>query len=274
MKRMNEAKRMTFSWIIILLIPFITTSRSTSFPVLVDAWTIRSTPTDRISTTKISNQLVEKLLQQQQQQSGQGYSTKEEQELKEEISSLANSLIEQRVAFDPNQSLNGLLYVSQVLDGPEPFWKKLGVPFNSIPKQLVRTKKNDSDSDNSNNSSGRQRRNIQGQQYTYSDGDDDSNKETNGNSVINYAEIFGPGTSLSHWNIHRLFVVVVVVVICQSNHCCSFWIEQFLFVATLQVLVGNGVKAYILSPLRYMCIMPDDVLFLLICVSLFSSLLW
>lgn len=75
---------------------------------------------------------------------------------KTKLQALVEQLVDAKVTFDPTLCLDGPLFVSTVVDGPEPLWEKLGT-FLPI-------------------------RNIQGQQYQY----DEENM-----SVINYAEVLG-----------------------------------------------------------------------------------
>ena len=116
-------------------------------PLFVKLATKQSTFTSEIA--QISDALVQQLL------------LPSDRRQKDQISSLAQQLVQAKVSFDPNQCLDGPLYFSNVLEGPSPLWEKLGIPFIS--------------------------QNLQGQQYAY------NAKEK---SVINYAEIFGSGTRM------------------------------------------------------------------------------
>lgn len=118
-------------------------------PVLVKKLPFSQSASLSSKVSQISKELVQHLLL----PSGQRQ--------EDQISSLAQQLVQAKVSFDPAECLDGPLYFSNVLEGPSPLWSKLGIPFIS--------------------------NNLQGQQYTYTDQE---------KSVINYAEIFGSGTSL------------------------------------------------------------------------------
>lgn len=124
-------------------------------PVLMRLPSSQSTISSEIA--EISTELVQQLL------------LPSEQRQEDQISSLAQQLVQAKVSFNPNECLDGPLYFSNVLEGPSPLWEKIGI-LSFISK------------------------NLQGQQYTYND------KER---SVINYAEIFGSGTLKLQWFWHH-----------------------------------------------------------------------
>ena len=76
-----------------------------------------------------------------------------------QIKQLVDELVAAQVVFDPVECLDGnSLFVSTVIEGPTPLWETMGAKFFD---------------------------NVQGQKYTYTP----ENK-----SVVNYAEVCGPGT--------------------------------------------------------------------------------
>ena len=110
-----------------------------------------------INTKEASNELISLLIKRRR---GRINNNDEER-----ISSLVNTLTSARVQFDPSSCLDGPLFVSNVVAGPPPLWKRFGI-------------KNGASNSGERNDIG----NIQGQQYVYLDDE---------KSVVNYAEIFG-----------------------------------------------------------------------------------
>ena len=78
------------------------------------------------------------------------------------IDELVNLLVAEEVWFDPKECLHGPLFVSYVQSGPSPLWARLGLAWT---------------------------KNRQGQQYWFNDPE-------RGNSVVNYAEVFGKGKDM------------------------------------------------------------------------------
>lgn len=108
----------------------------------------------RRKTREISDELISLL----QREEG---NRKDRQERAKTIRALVQQLVDARVTFEPRVCLNdAILYKSHVVDGPsKPLWEQLGSLFSF-----------------------REGGNLQGQQYNFDD-----------KTVVNYAEIFGPG---------------------------------------------------------------------------------
>ena len=141
-----------------------------------------STRQSSSSTKVLSEKLCQLLLAKRQ---GNNKQTKDALE----INSLVDKLISAKVVFDPAECLDGnCLFVSTVVEGPTPLWESLGGFFLS---------------DN----------NIQGQKYTYT---------AEEMSVINYAEILGPGTCHRNNN--------PIVVYASTHHrrsCLAFHLRAY-----------------------------------------------